>query len=80
MLYAYKKDLSWLENFLDNLKEGFYSLDIIFQYAILVVLLYVFVLGSIEFIKKVLIYIPGKIISIIVILIVLYTIFWIFKT
>lgn len=80
MLYVYKKDLSWLENFLDNLKEGFFQLDIIFQYAILLVLVYILILGSIEFIKKVLIYIPGKIISIILILIVLYTIFWIFKT
>ena len=80
MLYVYKRDLSWLENFLDNLKEGFFSLDIVFQYAILLVLLYVLVLGSIEFVKKVLIYIPRKIISIIVILIVLYGIFLIFKT
>ena len=80
MLYVYKRDLSWFENFLDNLKEGFFSLDIVFQYAILLVLLYVLVLGSIEFVKKVLIYIPRKIISIIVILIVLYGIFLIFKT
>ena len=80
MLYVYKRDLSWLENFLDNLKDGFFSLDIVFQYAILLVLLYVLVLGSIEFVKKVLIYIPRKIISIIVILIVLYGIFLIFKT
>ena len=80
MLYVYKKDLSWLENFLDNLKEGFFELDIIFQYAILFVVVYILVLGSIEFVKKVLIYIPRKIISIILILIVLYIIFLFFKT
>ena len=67
MLYVYKRDLSWLENFLDNLKEGFFTLDIIVQYAILLIIVYILVLGSIEFIKKVLIYIPRKIIGIIVI-------------
>ena len=80
MLYVYKRDLSWLENFLDNLKEGFFALDIIVQYAILLIIVYILVLGSIEFIKKVLIYIPRKIIGIIVILTVLYSIYLIFKT
>ena len=80
MLYVYKKDLSWLENFLDNLKEGFFALDIIIQYAIILIIVYVLVLGSIEFIKKVLIYIPRKIIGIIVVLTVLYSIYLIFKT
>ena len=80
MLYVYRKDLSWLENFLDNLKEGFFALDIIVQYAILLIIVYVLVLGSIEFIKKVLIYIPRKIIGIIVVLVVLYSVYLIFKT
>ena len=80
MLYVYKKDLSWLENFLDNLKEGFFALDIIVQYAIILIIVYVLVLGSIEFIKKVLIYIPRKIIGIIVVLAVLYSLYLIFKT
>ena len=80
MLYVYRKDLSWLENFLDNLKEGFFKLDIIIQYAILLIIVYILVLGSIEFIKKVLIYIPRKIIGIIVVLTVLYSIYLIFKT
>ena len=80
MLYVYKKDLSWLENFLDNLKEGFFALDIIIQYAIILIIVYVLVLGSIEFIKKVLIYIPRKIIGIIVVLAVLYSVYLIFKT
>ena len=80
MLYVYKRDLSWLENFLDNLKEGFFNLDVVFQYGILVILVYVLVLGSIEFIKKVLIYIPRKIIGIIVVLLVLYGVFLLFKT
>ena len=80
MLYVYKKDLSWLENFLDNLKEGFFALDIIIQYAIILIIVYVLVLGSIEFIKKVLIYIPRKIIGIIVVLAVLYSLYLIFKT
>ena len=80
MLYVYRKDLSWLENFLDNLKEGFFKLDIIIQYAILLIIVYILVLGSIEFIKKVLIYIPRKIIGIIVVLTVLYSVYLIFKT
>ena len=80
MLYVYKRDLSWLENFVDNLLEGFFKLDIIFQYAILLIIVYVIVLGSIEFIKKVLIYIPRKIVGIVVLLGVLYSIFLLFKT
>ena len=80
MLYTLEKDLSWIENFLDNLLRGFFQLDIVFQYAILLVLIYVLVLGVIEFVKKVLIYIPRKIIGIIVVLIVLYIAFVYFKT
>ena len=80
MLYVYKRDLSWLENFVDNLLDGFFKLDIIFQYAILLIIVYVIVLGSIEFIKKVLIYIPRKIVGIVVLLGVLYSIFLLFKT
>ena len=80
MLYAYQKNLSWLENFLENIKEAYFNLDIVFQYGILLIVLYVFVLGSIEFVKKVLIYIPRKIIGIIVVLLVLYGVFLLFKT
>lgn len=80
MLFAYSRDLSWLENFLENIKETFFNLDVVFQYGILVILVYVLVLGSIEFIKKVLIYIPRKIIGIIVVLLVLYGVFLLFKT
>ena len=80
MLFAYSRDLSWLENFLENIKETFFNLDVVFQYGILVILVYVLVLGSIEFIKKVIIYIPRKIIGIIVVLLVLYGVFLLFKT
>ena len=80
MLYTLEKNLSWIENFLDNLLRGFFQLDIVFQYGILLVLIYVLVLGLIEFVKKVLIYIPRKIIGIIVVLIVLYIAFVYFKT
>ena len=66
MLYTPSRNLSWLENFLENILRGFFQLDIVYQYVILLVLVYVLVLGIIEFVKKVLIYIPRKIIGIIV--------------
>lgn len=80
MLYTPEKNLSWLENFLENILRGFFRLDIVYQYVILLVLVYVLVLGIIEFVKKVLIYIPRKIIGIIVLAIVLYTVIVYFKT
>ncbi len=80
MLYTPEKNLSWLENFLENILRGFFQLDIVYQYVILLVLVYVLVLGIIEFVKKVLIYIPRKIIGIIVLAIVLYTVIVYFKT
>ena len=80
MLYTPEKNLSWLENFLENILRGFFQLDIVYQYVILLVLIYVLVLGIIEFVKKVLIYIPRKIIGIIVLAIVLYTVIVYFKT
>lgn len=80
MLYTPEKNLSWLENFLENILRGFFQLDIVYQYVILLVLVYVLVLGIIEFVKKILIYIPRKIIGIIVLAIVLYTVIVYFKT
>lgn len=80
MLYTSSRNLSWLENFLENILRGFFQLDIVYQYVILLVLVYVLVLGIIEFVKKVLIYIPRKIIGIIVLAIVLYTVIVYFKT
>jgi hypothetical protein len=80
LLYTPEKNLSWLENFLENILRGFFQLDIVYQYVILLVLFYVLVLGIIEFVKKVLIYIPRKIIGIIVLAIVLYTVIVYFKT
>ena len=80
MLYTPEKNLSWLENFLENILRGFFQLDIVYQYVILLVLVYVLVLGIIEFVKKVLTYIPRKIIGIIVLAIVLYTVIVYFKT
>jgi hypothetical protein len=80
LLYTPEKNLSWLENFLENILRGFFQLDIVYQYVILLVLVYVLVLGIIEFVKKVLIYIPRKIIGIIVLAIVLYTVVVYFKT
>ena len=80
MLYTPEKNLSWLENFLENILRGFFQLDSVYQYVILLVLVYVLVLGIIEFVKKVLIYIPRKIIGIIVLAIVLYTVIVYFKT
>lgn len=80
MLYTPDRNLSWLENFLENILRGFFRLDIVYQYIILLVLVYVLVLGIIEFVKKVLIYIPRKIIGIIVLAIVLYTVIVYFKT
>jgi hypothetical protein len=80
LLYTPEKNLSWLENFLENILRGFFQLDIVYQYVILLVLVYVLVLGIIEFVKKVLIYIPRKIIGIIVLAIVLYTVIVYFKT
>jgi hypothetical protein len=80
LFYTPEKNLSWLENFLENILRGFFRLDIVYQYVILLVLVYVLVLGIIEFVKKVLIYIPRKIIGIIVLAIVLYTVIVYFKT
>ena len=80
MLFTYERDLSWIENFVDNIIEGFFRLDVVFQYGLLAVIIYVLVLGSIEFIKKVLIYIPRKIIGVIVFLVVLYLAIVYFKT
>jgi hypothetical protein len=80
LLYTPSRNLSWLENFLENILRGFFQLDIVYQYIILLVLVYVLVLGIIEFVKKVLIYIPRKIIGIIVLAIVLYTVIVYFKT
>ena len=80
MLYTLEKNLSWLENFLENILRGFFELDVVFQYGILVLFTYALVLGIIEFVKKVLIYIPQKIIGIIVIVIVVYLVFAYFKT
>ena len=72
MFYTYKKDLSFIQNFLENLIDGFFKLDIIYQYAIMAILIYVLVLGMIEFVKKVLIYIPRKIIGIFVIVVIIF--------
>jgi hypothetical protein len=80
LFYTPEKNLSWLENFLENILRGFFQLDIVYQYVILLVLVYVLVLGIIEFVKKVLIYIPRKIIGIIVLAIVLYIVIVYFKT
>ena len=80
MLFTHERNLSWFQNFLENILEGFFRLDIVFQYGLLAVIIYVLVLGSIEFIKKVLIYIPRKIIGIIVFVIVLYIAVVYFRT
>lgn len=79
MLTTFKDSFSWLENLLINTLDWFYSLDVIFQYGIIITLIYIFTLGMIEFIKKVLIYIPRKIIGIIVVVIVLYILVAYFK-
>ena len=73
MLFTYERNLSWFQNFLENILEGFFQLDIVFQYGLLAVIIYILVLGTIEFVKKILVYIPRKIIGIIVFAIVLYT-------
>ena len=80
MLFTYERDFGWFQKFLENILEGFFQLDIVFQYGLLAVIIYVLVLGSIEFIKKVLIYIPRKIIGIIVFVIVLYIAVVYFRT
>ena len=80
MLFTYERNLSWLQNFLENVLEGFLRLDVVFQYGLLAVIIYVLVLGSIEFVKKVLIYIPRKLIGIIVITILLYLVVIYFKS
>ena len=80
MFFTYERNLSWLQNFLKNILEGFLQLDVVFQYGLLAVIIYVLVLGSIEFVKKVLIYIPRKIIGVIVFLVVLYLAIVYFKT
>jgi hypothetical protein len=79
LLTTFKDSFSWLENLLINTLDWFYSLDVIFQYGIIITLIYIFTLGMIEFIKKVLIYIPRKIIGIIVVVIVLYILVAYFK-
>ena len=80
MLFTYERDLSWIENFVDNIIEGFFRLDVVFQYGLLAVIIYILVLGSIEFVKKVLIYVPRKLIGIIVFIVVLYLAIVYFKT
>ena len=80
MLFTHERNLSWLENFLDNIIEGFFQLDVVFQYGILALVIYVLVLGSIEFVKKVLIYIPRKLIGAIVIIIILYIVIVCFRS
>ena len=80
MLFTYERNLSWFQNFLDNILEGFFQLDIVFQYGLLAVIIYILVLGTIEFVKKVLVYIPRKIIGIIVFAIVIYTAIVYFRT
>ena len=80
MFFAYERNLSWIENFLENIIQGFFQLDIVFQYGILAIIVYVFVLGSIEFIKKILIYIPRKLIGIIVVIIVFYIVVIYFRS
>ena len=80
MLFTYERNLSWFQNFIENILEGFFQLDIVFQYGLLAVIIYILVLGSIEFVKKVLVYIPRKIIGIIVFVIVLYTAIVYFRT
>ena len=70
---------TWLENLLTNALEWFYQLDVIFQYGIIFTVIYVFTLGMIEFVKKVLIYIPRKIIGIIIVVIILYILILYFK-
>ena len=80
MLFTYERDLSWIENFVDNIIEGFFRLDVVFQYGLLAVIIYILVLGSIEFVKKVLIYVPRKLIGIIVFIVVLYIAIVYFKT
>ena len=78
MLYTLERKLSWLEKYLYDFINWFYQLDVIFQYAILAIVIYVLLLGIIEFVKKVLIYIPRKIILIVVIVIILYLAFGVF--
>lgn len=80
MLYSLERDLTWLEKFFDNIIEGFFNLDVVFQYGLLVIITYVLVLGIIEFVKKVLIYIPRKIIGVIVVVIIFYAAYIYFKT
>lgn len=70
---------TWLENLLTNALEWFYQLDVIFQYGIIFTVIYIFTLGMIEFVKKVLIYIPRKIIGIIIVVIILYILILYFK-
>ena len=79
MLITLKDSFTWLEQLLSNTLDWFYQLDVIFQFGIIITLIYIFTLGTIEFVKKVLIYIPRKIIGIIIVVIVLYILVMYFK-
>lgn len=71
---------TWLEELIDNLLEFFYKQDIIFQYLILFAIIYILLLGTVEFIKKVLVHVPIKIFGIIVIIMIIYFAIVNFKT
>ena len=80
MLFNYEINIGWVERYLNDFFKWFYTLDVIFQYLIIGIVLYVLVLGTIEFAKKVLIYVPRKIIGIIVIILLFYIVFTFFQS
>ena len=75
-----QSSFSWLEELIDKILEFFYQQDIIFQYLILFMVLYILILGIVEFIKKVLVYVPIKIFGIIVAIMIIYFVIANFKT
>ena len=71
---------NWLEELIDKLLNFFYQQDLIFQYLILFIIFYIMILGTIEFVKKVLVYVPLKIFGIIVAIMIIYFVIANFKT
>ena len=75
-----QSSFSWLEELIDKILNFFYQQDIVFQYLILFMVLYILILGVVEFIKKVLVYVPIKIFGIILAIMIIYFVIANFKT
>lgn len=80
MLYKLESKFGWIERYLNDFLNWFYSLDVIFQYILLAVGIYIFVLGTIEFIRKVLFFVPRRILGIFMIIVIIYIVFGFFKS